>query len=231
MFIFRLKKIKDQGYVFPSCLIILGTDKYDGLGQFSITGRYTISSSISSRSSVGRAAQNVAPKMRCGCNLNRLAYGTVGLERRIFCAKKATFRHRESKASKTPATLNRGGNSLVVLGQHLHLCCRSMEEGTGYCHILSRKKMRRTVPRLGTEGSGSQIVAFLQDCCGRKKDLPEVAMRRSTPQKAGAVSHGPTGRRRTTRLPGAACRSSLLRICLYFGGANVGTGHNTTRRS
>jgi len=38
---------------------------------------------------------------------NRLAYAATG----IFCARKATFRHRESKASKTPATVNRGGNS------------------------------------------------------------------------------------------------------------------------
>ena len=48
------------------------------------------------------------PKMRRGCN--RLGYGTYA-SKGIFCARKATFRHRESKASKKPATLNCGGNS------------------------------------------------------------------------------------------------------------------------
>ena len=94
---------------------------------------------------------------------------------------------------------------------------------------------RPTAGRLGTEGSGRQeprkIVAFLQDWCDRKKYIPEVGMLRTTPKKAGVVSHGLAGRRRTTRPPGPACRSSFLRICLYLGGANVGTGHGTTRRA
>jgi hypothetical protein len=81
------------------------------------------------------------PKMRRGCN--RLGYGTYA-SKGIFCARKATFRHRESKASKTPATLNCGDNSKMVLGRHLHSCSRSTDEETG---VLSRKKLRRTVPR------------------------------------------------------------------------------------
>ena len=113
-----------------------------------------------------------------------------------------------------------------------------------YTHVAGRWTReqgivtQKTAPYRPTAGAQklglsrvAQIVAFLQDWCDCKKYLPEVVMLRTTPKKAGGVSYDPKGRRRTTRPPGAACRSSLLRIYLYFGGAIVGTGQGTTRRA
>ena len=105
----------------------------------------------------------------------------------------------------------------MVLGKHLHSCCRSMDEGTGYCH----PKICAIPPYGWAQKLGlsrvAQIVAFLQDWCERKKYLREVGMLRTTPKKAGVVSHVPTGRRRTTRPPGPACRSSFFAHLFVFG--------------
>ena len=166
--------------------------------------------------------------MRRGCNRHAYGSATCYFLKGIFSQEKQRFAIAKAKPQKHPHC---GGTSKMVLGKHLHSCCRSMDEGTGYCHPKNC-----AIPPYGwAQKLGlsrvAQIVAFLQDWCDCKKYLPEVVMLRTTPKKAGGVSYDPKGRRRTTRPPGAACRSSLLRINYYFGGAIVGTGQGTTRRA